>query len=52
MEVMKIGAVAKLLHLRPRTVRRLAYLGQIPGRKIGKQWRFSRAVIEAWLENR
>jgi PTS system nitrogen regulatory IIA component len=31
---------------------RLADRGKLPGRKVGGQWRFSRADIHHWLENR
>jgi excisionase family DNA binding protein len=31
------------------TVYRLAQQRQLPGRKVGRQWRFSRPLLDAWL---
>lgn len=39
------------LKLPQSTVYRLAQEGQIPGHKVGKHWRFHRAVIDRWLAN-
>jgi len=47
-----IESLAAYLHLVPQQVARLANRGKIPGRKVGGQWRFSRAEIHHWLENR
>ncbi len=47
-EVMTPDEVAGLLHIHVRTVYRLVRERQIPGRKIGGLWRFSRTLI---LEN-
>jgi excisionase family DNA binding protein len=30
-------------------VRRLAQVGQLPGMKVGRQWRFRRDLIDEWL---
>jgi excisionase family DNA binding protein len=48
--VMDLAAAAKFLKLPKRTVERLVAEQGLPGRKIGKQWRFLRAAIERWLE--
>jgi PTS system nitrogen regulatory IIA component len=47
-----IESLAAYLHLAPQQVARLADRGKLPGRKVGGQWRFSRADIHHWLEER
>jgi len=47
-----VPRLAAFLHLTPKQVLRLADRGKIPGRKINGQWRFSRAEIHHWLEER
>lgn len=47
-----IASMADYLHLTPPQVQRMADRGQLPGRKIGGQWRFSAAEIHHWLEDR
>ncbi|HEX4146359.1 MAG TPA: PTS sugar transporter subunit IIA [Pirellulales bacterium] len=47
-----IQRLAAYLHLDPAQVARLADRGQLPGRKVGGQWRFSPASIHHWLEER
>ena len=47
-----IDSLAAYLHLLPQQVDRLAYRGRLPGRKVAGQWRFSRAEIHHWMEQR
>ena len=47
-----IDRLAAYLHLTPQVVTRMADRGKLPGRKIAGQWRFSRAEIHHWLEER
>ncbi len=47
-----IDRLAAYLHLTPQVVTRMADRGKLPGRKISGQWRFSRAEIHHWLEER
>lgn len=47
-----LDTLAAYLHLMPQQVIRLADRGKLPGRKVGGQWRFSKADIHHWLENR
>jgi len=49
-EVLNAEEVAEFLGFNPVTIRQKARLGEIPGRKIGKEWRFSRRVLLEWLE--
>jgi excisionase family DNA binding protein len=49
-DVMNLAEAAKFLKLPVKTIERLATEQDLPGRKIGKEWRFLRAAIERWLE--
>jgi len=48
-EVMSAEQAAKLLQIDEKLVVELAEAGKLPGRKLGKDWRFSRAALIAWL---
>ena len=45
-------SLAAHLHLSPDQVRRMADRGKLPGRRVGGKWRFSRAEIHSWFEER
>jgi PTS system nitrogen regulatory IIA component len=47
-----VDSLAAYLHLTPAQVRRMADRGRLPGRKIGGDWRFSKAEIHHWLEEK
>jgi len=47
-----IAELAAYLHLTPQQVTRLAERERLPGRKVGGDWRFARAEIHHWLEDR
>ena len=47
-----IDSLAAYLHLNPQQVSRLADRGKLPGRKIAGHWRFARAEVHHWLEDR
>jgi nitrogen PTS system EIIA component len=47
-----VDSLARYLHITPQQVLRLAERDNVPGRKIGGQWKFSRAEIHHWLEAR
>jgi len=47
-----VDSLAAYLHLTPQQVVRLADRDKVPGRKVGGQWRFSRAEIHHWMEER
>jgi excisionase family DNA binding protein len=49
-EVLDLAGAAKFLRLPGKTVERLVAEQGLPGRKVGKEWRFLRAAIERWLE--
>ena len=48
-EVLTLEGAAELLQLAPEAVAELAAAGELPGRRIGDDWRFSRAAVLAWL---
>jgi PTS system nitrogen regulatory IIA component len=47
-----IDGLAKYLHLSPQQVERLASRGNLPGRRVAGQWRFSTAEVHHWMEER
>jgi excisionase family DNA binding protein len=48
-EVMSAGQAAMLLQIEESLVVELAEAGDLPGRKLGKVWRFSRTALVTWL---
>jgi excisionase family DNA binding protein len=40
---------ARLLHLHPKTVERLARQGELPAVKVGKRWLFRASELDGWL---
>jgi excisionase family DNA binding protein len=49
MEILTPAQLAGLLQVEEDTVVELAEQGELPGRKVGEEWRFSREAILAWL---
>lgn len=49
-EVLTLREAAEYLRLSEMTILRLAIKGDIRGTKIGRQWRFSREVIQSLIE--
>ncbi len=50
--IFNVADVANYLKLPISTVYRLAERREIPGHKVGRQWRFQRSVIDEWLRRR
>jgi excisionase family DNA binding protein len=48
-DVLTTAQLARLLQVDERVVRRLARHGELPGRRVGRQWRFSRQAVLDWL---
>jgi excisionase family DNA binding protein len=48
-EVLTVEQAAELLQVEPDVVRALADAGELPGRRIGEEWRFLRSALLAWL---
>jgi excisionase family DNA binding protein len=49
-EVLNVKETAEFLGFAPYTIREKAKAGDIPGRKVGGEWRFSRRALLAGLE--
>ena len=49
-EILNIKEVAALLRVADKTAYTLAQIGDLPGFKVGGQWRFRRRDIEAWID--
>ena len=47
-----VAGLANYLHMMPADVTKLANRGKLPGRRVADQWRFARAEIHHWLEDR
>ena len=48
-DVFTSAEAAAFLKVGNRTVLDEAKRGRLPGRRVGKEWRFSRRVLEQWL---
>jgi excisionase family DNA binding protein len=48
-EVLTVVEAAELLSLSPYTVREMARRGEIPAKKVGKEWRFLRQALLDWI---
>ncbi len=49
-DVMNIKDLASYLKIPKGTLYRLAKSGKLPGKKIGRHWRFRKVTIDMWLE--
>ena len=49
-EVLTLKEVATLLKIAERTAYMMVQRGDLPGFKVGGQWRFKRVDIDAWME--
>src|SRR5208337_4915554 len=49
--LMTVRQLAAYLNLNERTVLKLVSEGELPGVKIGNQWRFRKAMLDAWLDD-
>ncbi len=48
-DVLDSAEAAAYLRVTVRTITEEAKRGRLPGRRVGKGWRFSRKVLEQWL---
>jgi excisionase family DNA binding protein len=51
-EVLTLSEAARFLRVKRAILQRLAAKGDVPARKVGEEWRFSRAALQAWLSGR
>ena len=47
--VMTIDELSEYLKVAKSTLYKLAQEGKLPGQKVGRHWRFHKAVIDQWL---
>jgi excisionase family DNA binding protein len=48
-EVLDLQEVADLLRLPTDSIEQLARDGELPGRRVGSEWRFARSAVLGWL---
>lgn len=48
-EILTLDQAADLLQVSHNTLRKLIQEGQIPARKVGREWRLSRQVLLEWV---
>jgi excisionase family DNA binding protein len=48
-DVLTVEQLADLLQVEAATIRKLAAANELPGRKVGRHWRFSRQAVLEWL---
>lgn len=51
-EILTVKEMAKYLKYDEHTIYRLARKGDLPGFKIAGEWRFRKAAIEKWIEEK
>lgn len=49
LQLLTCEEVARLLRVSQETVRQLAATGELPGRKVGRAWRFPRTAVEGYF---
>jgi len=48
-EVLDQEMAARFLGMRPRTLAEMTRRGEVPARKVGRDWRYSRPALHRWL---
>ena len=51
-DVLMMAEAAALLRVHPVTLRKRAVAWGVPHKRLGAEWRFSRAVLTAWIQER
>jgi len=51
-EIMSLGGVCSYLKLTKSTVYKLSQRGDLPSSRVGRQLRFRKSKIDAWLDTR
>jgi excisionase family DNA binding protein len=51
-DVLTLAEAAALLRVHPVTLRKRASAWGVPHRRLGAEWRFSRKVLTAWIQQR
>jgi len=50
--IFDIESLSKYLGISTRTVYRLVEKKELPGSKVGRQWRFEKTAIDQWLKEK
>lgn len=50
-EIMNLDELVDYLRIPKSTLYKLIQRGSLPGKKIGKQWRFHKEAVDAWILN-
>lgn len=50
--ILTLPEAASVLMVTSRLLGRMARNGEVPARKVGRSWRFNRAALAAWMEER
>ncbi len=50
--VLTLDELSAYLKVSKSTLYKLAQDGKVPGQKVGRHWRFSREVIDRWMQGR
>ena len=50
-DILTLSEAAKLVRVSPKTLGELARTRRVPAQKVGREWRFLRGALEAWLGN-
>ncbi|RKZ32147.1 hypothetical protein DRQ33_06400 [bacterium] len=51
-EIMTVVEVARYLKIKPQTIYKWAQDGKIPAAKFGREWRFRKSLLDAWIDNK
>lgn len=51
-EIMSLGGVCSYLKLTKSTVYKLSQRGELPSSRVGRQLRFRKSKVDAWLDKR
>lgn len=51
-EILTVEEVSEFLRLHPTTIYRMLKRNEIPGFKVGNEWRFLKGKIERWLDKK
>jgi len=46
-----LATAADLLQIHPDTLKKKTRTGEIPGRKVGRRWKFRMSVLDAWAKS-
>ena len=48
-EILTMQQAAEYLQVSVRTLQRMVATGEVPGRQVGRQWRFDQAQLREWV---